>query len=91
MSFPPPPFGTVWELVFELPHVIAESKGKLPDRIELEAGDFFKDKLPSCDAYLLKAILHDWCDNSARTIPPRDSHGIAGERDDPHPQDDHAG
>jgi hypothetical protein len=55
-------------VLFELPHVIAEAKGKLPDRIELVAGDFFKDKLPSCDAYLLKAILHDWDDNSARTI-----------------------
>ena len=31
-------------------------------------GDFFKDNLPSCDAYLLKAILHDWDDNSARKI-----------------------
>ena len=47
-------------VLFELPHVIAEAKGKLPDRIELVPGDFFKDKLPSCDAYLLKAILHDW-------------------------------
>ena len=37
-------------VLFELPHVIAEAKGKLPDRIELVAGDFFKDKLPSCDA-----------------------------------------
>jgi hypothetical protein len=55
-------------VLFELPHVIAEAKGKLPDRIELVTGDFFKDKLPSCDAYLLKAILHDWDDNSARKI-----------------------
>jgi hypothetical protein len=48
--------------------VIAEAKGRLPERIELLAGDFFKDKLPSCDAYLLLHILHDWDDNSARTI-----------------------
>lgn len=55
-------------VLFELPHVIAEAKGKLPERIELVAGDFFNDKLPSCDAYLLMQILHDWDDNSARTI-----------------------
>ena len=41
----------------------------------------FKDKLPSCDAYVLRAILHDWDDNSAQTIL-RDSRGITGGRDD---------
>jgi len=26
----------------------------------VQAGDFFKDSLPACDAYLLKNVIHDW-------------------------------
>jgi hypothetical protein len=55
-------------VLFDLPHVTAEAKGKLSDRIELMAGDFFEDALPRCDAYLLKVVLHDWDDTSARRI-----------------------
>ncbi|MDP8910035.1 MAG: hypothetical protein M3N47_13185, partial [Chloroflexota bacterium] len=36
--------------------------------LEVVAGDFFTDPLPSCDAYLLMNILHDWDDENALRI-----------------------
>src|SRR4029077_17098630 len=31
-------------------------------RLRLQSGDFFKDDLPGCDAYLMMDIIHDWTD-----------------------------
>jgi acetylserotonin N-methyltransferase len=52
-------------VVFDLPQVIdmareylAESAAR--DRIQLIAGDFFRDELPDADLYSLGRILHDW-------------------------------
>jgi hypothetical protein len=49
-------------VLFELPHVIAEVEAIASARLTLQAGDFFKDDLPSCDAYLLMEIIHSWND-----------------------------
>ncbi len=35
-------------------------KFKLSDRIEIKAGDFFKDALPKADVVVMGNILHDW-------------------------------
>jgi hypothetical protein len=34
-------------------------------RLTLQPGDFFKDSLPRCDAYILMEIIHDWPDDEA--------------------------
>ena len=31
-------------------------------------GDFFKDELPVCDAYLVMEVIHDWNDEDTLTI-----------------------
>jgi hypothetical protein len=64
-------------VLFELPEIIAEARTKAHPRVEYVGGDFFKDPIPSCDAYLLMMVLHDWSDaegiailrNIRRTAP----------------------
>ncbi|HET7116257.1 MAG TPA: methyltransferase [Hanamia sp.] len=51
--------------VFDLPSVkpLAEeyiNKLKLSDRVDVKAGDFFKDALPKSDVIVMGNILHDW-------------------------------
>jgi hypothetical protein len=55
-------------VLFDLPHVIGAASALASDRLELQAGDFFKDSLPSCDTYLLMEVIHDWADPEAKAI-----------------------
>jgi len=55
-------------VLFDLPNVIPESAGMASPRLTLQAGDFFKDPLPSCDAYLLMEVIHDWGDDESLAI-----------------------
>jgi hypothetical protein len=55
-------------VLFDLPHVIEEAAGVASERLTLQAGDFFRDTLPSCDAYLLMEIIHDWGDKESVAI-----------------------
>ena len=55
-------------VLFELPHVIEEAADLASERLTLQDGDFFRDGLPSCDAYLLMEIIHDWADEEAVAI-----------------------
>jgi len=55
-------------ILFELPHVIEETAGLASERLTLQAGDFFRDALPACDAYLLMEIIHDWGDEESVAI-----------------------
>ena len=55
-------------ILFDLPHVIAEAKELASERLALQPGDFFKDQLPSADAYLLMEIIHDWPDEESVAI-----------------------
>ena len=56
-------------VLFDLPHVIEKVSGAASERLQLQSGDFFKDKLPVCDAYLMMDIIHDWNDeNSAKIL-----------------------
>lgn len=56
-------------VLFDLPPVLQAADGLLAeagvaDRVTTTAGDFFVDRLPhKCDAYVLKAILHNWPDD----------------------------
>ena len=55
-------------VLFEAPHVIEHVSGIASDRLSLQAGDFFKDKMPACDAYLMMDIIHDWSDEESTRI-----------------------
>jgi SAM-dependent methyltransferase len=61
-------------VVFDLPHVVADAPALLAaagvlERCDVVAGSFFDDPLPAgADAYLLKAIVHDWEDEQAVAI-----------------------
>ena len=59
---------TATGVLFELPHVIAEVADLASERLTLQAGDFFRDALPTCDAYLLMEIIHDWGDEESVAI-----------------------
>ncbi|GII80956.1 methyltransferase [Sphaerisporangium rufum] len=63
-------------LLFDLPGVAAEAERTLAalgvaGRAKFAAGDFFQDVPSGGDAYVLKAVLHNWDDDSARTILTR--------------------
>jgi hypothetical protein len=60
-------------LVFDLPHVVAESPPLLEaagvaERCQVVGGSFFDGVPPGADAYLLKTVLHDWDDEHAVRI-----------------------
>jgi hypothetical protein len=55
-------------ILFDLPHVVKEASALPSSRLTLQGGDFFKDPLPRCDAYILMEIIHDWPDQEAVAI-----------------------
>lgn len=56
-------------ILFDLPHVIAESQSAdTAERLQLQPGDFFSDSLPTADAYLLMEVIHDWNDEDSIKI-----------------------
>jgi len=55
-------------VLFDLPHVTAAAAPLASGRLSLQGGDFFRDALPGCDAYLLMEVLHDWPDAEALAI-----------------------
>ena len=55
-------------VLFDLPAVIADAEPSASARLALQAGDFFQDALPVCDAYVLMEIIHDWPDAEALAI-----------------------
>lgn len=60
--------------LLDLPTVVAHAQPMLAeqgvaDRVTVVGGDFFTEPLPSgCDAYLLKAVLHNWSDQKAAVL-----------------------
>lgn len=60
-------------VVLDQPHVVAQAPAVLEeagvaDRAEVVAGSFFDDVPAGADAYVLKAIVHDWEDAEALRI-----------------------
>jgi hypothetical protein len=55
-------------VLFDLPYSIEAARSLVSERIALQAGDFFKDPLPACEAYLLKSVIHDWSDKESIAI-----------------------
>src|SRR5216684_6652195 len=59
--------------VFDLPRVIEVAReqverSSVASRIELIAGDFFRDALPEADLFSVGRILHDWPENEIRML-----------------------
>jgi hypothetical protein len=55
-------------ILFDLPNVVADTSNARSPRLDIAAGDFFADALPSADLYLLMDLLHDWRDDDAVRI-----------------------
>lgn len=55
-------------MLFDLPEVIAHAKDSPHPRINYVGGDFFKDRIPACDAYIMMMVLHDWSDEESIAI-----------------------
>lgn len=56
-------------VLFDQPHVVDQVAPS--DRLTTQAGDFFKDRLPACDIYLLMEVIHDWDDERSMQILAR--------------------
>jgi O-methyltransferase domain/Dimerisation domain len=49
-------------VLFDLPETIARARENSMPRVSYVGGDFFKDPIPPCDAYMMMTVLHDWSD-----------------------------
>ncbi|RFU83827.1 O-methyltransferase [Streptomyces triticagri] len=66
-------------VVDEAPELLREAG--VADRVEIVAGDFFEELPTGHDAYLLKAVLHDWDDRRAALILARIREALQGSPD----------
>ena len=55
-------------VLFDLPHVLKDAAAVASERLTQQGGDFFKDALPVCDAYLIMEVIHDWGDAESVSI-----------------------
>lgn len=55
-------------VLFDLPHVVQDAAGARSPRLTRQPGNFFRDDLPACDAYLLMEVIHDWGDAESVSI-----------------------
>lgn len=49
-------------ILFDQPHVVAEVSPEKGEKLTVVGGNFFTDRMPVADAYLLMNIIHDWAD-----------------------------
>lgn len=55
-------------VLFDQPHVVKDATCTASERLKVQGGDFFKDTLPVCDAYLIMQVIHDWNDRESVQI-----------------------
>jgi hypothetical protein len=55
-------------VLFDLPQVMELARQRADPRVTYVSGDFFKERIPACDAYLMMTVLHDWSDDEAVAI-----------------------
>jgi len=60
-------------VVFDLPQVIEAARAfadrsPAKDRVEVMAGDFFRDELPDADLFAMGRIVHDWPEEKIRPL-----------------------
>jgi acetylserotonin N-methyltransferase len=63
-------------VVFDLPAIVPLARevidaSPVADRIEVEAGDFFADPLPTGDLFALGRIVHDWSEDKIHRLLTR--------------------
>ncbi|MFL5342859.1 MAG: class I SAM-dependent methyltransferase [Gemmataceae bacterium] len=63
-------------VVFDLPEVVRLARELIAaspaaDRVEVVAGDFFRDELPDGDLFALGRILHDWSEEKIHALLKR--------------------
>jgi hypothetical protein len=56
-----------WDAYRELDTGLRTGRRANP-RIDYIGGDFFKDPIPPCDAYMMMTVLHDWSDAESVAI-----------------------
>jgi hypothetical protein len=61
-------YPNVTGVLFDLPQVIDSLPEPSDGRLKLQAGDFFKDDVSPCDAFLLMNVLHDWNDEECVSL-----------------------
>jgi hypothetical protein len=49
-------------ILFDQPHVVAEISPDPGEKLSVVGGNFFTDRMPKADGYLLMNIIHDWAD-----------------------------
>jgi hypothetical protein len=59
---------TVSGVLFDQPSVVKEAPVVASDRLRVVGGDFFHDRLPEADGYILMEVIHDWDDDASRKI-----------------------
>ncbi|KAM6141168.1 acetylserotonin O-methyltransferase [Erethizon dorsatum] len=61
--------------VFDVPEVVRVARTHFPfaeeGRISFQEGDFFQDRLPEADLYILARVLHDWTDAKCSALLAR--------------------
>lgn len=55
-------------VLFDLPKVVERAAATPHPRVRYVGGSFFEDDIPSCDAYMLMTVLHDWSDEESARI-----------------------
>ncbi len=55
-------------VLFDLPQAITRARESDMPRVSYVGGDFFKDPIPPCDAYMMMTVLHDWSDAESIAI-----------------------
>jgi hypothetical protein len=55
-------------ILFEQPRVVEQARSIETDRLSLVSGDFFRDRLPASDCYVLMEVIHDWDDDASLKI-----------------------
>lgn len=59
---------TIRGVLFDQPQVATEAQAIASDRLQVVGGNFFQDRLPQADAYILMEVIHDWDDDASRKI-----------------------
>ncbi len=55
-------------VLFDLPQVVDRARREPHARVDYVGGDFFRNPVPACDAYMLMTVLHDWSDEESVAI-----------------------
>lgn len=55
-------------ILFDQPHVVSAVAPSPREKLTVAGGDFFADRMPKADGYLLMNIIHDWADAESSKI-----------------------